>query len=319
MKSTNFVAIVQLLIIQLNLSLVINTSALSYFPSVIRLTLLSMARITRREGYDELLKFDIKTRNKIWKKKSKQYFKFSASCSNRELPCMVPYIFCDSTPSLTTYERRQTLHKRLMEETPPKKRHIVILNDLPLHTDTNQSCFIGSMTPKISRRLASKRCESKEKNCIIHPLLPMMKLAFGTVDAVTEMVANNAVPYSTIVMAELSPYHKRRKELISLDALVETILDEGDEDQHLKCEAQFEDTLPNKVSMLTCDHILKDAEVVTQWISDSIAAFYISPDQSQPLQSPEFQQEKIFRFISGLAVSPKFVSIGLINDYYEYE
>ena len=96
------------------------------------------------------------------------------------------------------------------------------------------------MTHKLARKLAAKSCESERKACIIHPFLPMMKLSYGTVETVSRF-AENSDDSTIVVMAELSPFHKgKRDKPTFLEDLTITIIEEGLSEEN--CLSYLEDT-----------------------------------------------------------------------------
>ena len=130
----------------------------------------------------------------------------------------------------------------------------------------------------------------------------MMKLSYGIVDRVTEDTQYDDA--YTGVMAELSPYHKLKKDDISLDRLVEGVIEDGSTQRN--CNFQLEDTLPGTGMSLGCDQSLVASQIETEWMSSSIAAFYIKHNQGE---SPTILREKVLRFVSGLAVRPELSAI----------
>jgi hypothetical protein len=266
-------------------------------------------RMTTRESTTELFALSASERRSIWRNKSRRYFNVGG-CHDRP-NCMLPYIFCESTPQLTSYARRVQLNDALIDRTPLTKRTLVKIDDLPFFSDTEKTCFTVSMPPKIARSIATEDCESEEKNCLIHPLLPMMKLSNGIVDRVTENTQDEESYMS--VMAELSPYHKQKRDDISLEKLVEGVIESGLIQQN--CNLQLEDTLPNTGSSLSCEQSLDASQIETEWMSGSVAVFYIRHAIGE---SPTILREKVLRFVSGLAVRPELSTIEDATDAYYF-
>ena len=182
----------------------------------------------------------------------------------------------------------------------------------PFYNTIERTCFVASMTPKVARRIATSSCESKEKICVIHPVLPMMKLSYGTVNHVTTSIQENIKPYYLIVLAELSPYHKKNMEEISLESLVKSTIKVSEK----RCPAHLADTLPSTGKTIGCAHSLISSKVQSQWMSRTTAAFYVSPSSDGETES-DFRK-KVLRFISGLAARPEFAKIKVYSYYYYY-
>ena len=277
----------------------------------IRLYIGQINKMISREGYTELKSFNREERQKLWKRKSQKYFK-NNSCRQAQIqPCICPYIICDSSPDQTGFERQQIISANLFAATPPKKREMVQMENIPFYNANERTCFVASMPPKVARRIATTLCESKEKNCLIHPVLPMMKLSYGTVNVVTTTIQNEEAPYLTI-MAELSPYHKHNRAEISLESLIESTILLSEE----RCAAHLADTLPSTGKTIGCTHSLVSSEIEAEWMSNTTAVFYLSPSSEGETESE--LREKVLRFISGLAVRPEFATLEVFSYYYYY-
>jgi hypothetical protein len=284
-------------------------------PTVsVRMNPMDFNRMTLRESSAELSSIPIEDRRKIWRTKARQYFK-AGKCEDKTQPCVLSYIFCDSTPDLSANKRRRKLAARLQKYTPDTQQDVVQMNLLPFYNDQEQSCYTSSMTPKIARKVAIKSCENEEKKCIIHPVLPMMKLSHGTVDSITQsslLKVDNQIS----IMAELSPYHKQNKEEISLQSIATSVIESGLEQE--ECEYQLGDALPSTGSSLSCEqqHSLDASQIEVDWITDSVVVFYIIPDEGE---LPQNLRQKALRFVSGLAGRSELTSVQDATDSYYFK
>ena len=266
--------------------------------------------ISIRESLTELTSMPALKRRKSWRSASKQYFE-DGVCTDAAQPCSTPFLLCDSTPDQTGHERKAALHLMMADQDKSPDQQYGELEELPLVNTKEETCFVASMEPEVARRLATTSCESDEKNCVIQPVLPMMKLSYGTVDVVTTTIENEEAPYLT-VMAELSPYHKQNRGDISLETLLESTIELSEEN----CERHLADALPNTGTTMGCAHSLLSSEIEVEWMSGTTAAFYLSPSNEGETESE--LKEKILRFISGLAVRPEFSSVETTSSEFYY-
>lgn len=267
-------------------------------------------KILKRESLTELASMSVPERQKSWWSTSKEYFKSEEACVDTTQSCSVPFLFCNSTPDQNGHERKVSLHSMMMmmSEDALSDKEYVELEELPLINTEEETCFIASMPPEIATSLANSSCESNEKNCVIHPLLPMMKLSYGTVDLVSTTIQNEEDPYLTII-AELSPYHKQNNADISL--IIQLSED--------NCERHLAYTLPSTGKTMGCAHSLESSEIEVDWLTDTIIALNLSPSTREG-QTESDLKEKVLRFISGLAVRPEFSTIETTSSelYYTY-
>jgi hypothetical protein len=290
------------------LSLLISLSSTALLAEAsdisIRMLASEFHQISIRESLSELTSMSAPERRKLWQSASQQYFEDEV-CVDASQPCSTPFLFCDSTPNQTGHERKTALHSMLDDQQYSE------LEELPVMNTAEETCFLASMSPEAARRLASSSCESDEKNCVIHPVVPMMKLSYGTVDVVTTTIENEEAPYLT-VMAELSPYHKQNRGDISLESLLESTIELSEEN----CERQLADTLPSTRATMGCEYSLLSSEIEAEWMSGTTAAFYLSPSSEGETESE--LKEKILRFISGLAVRPEFSTVETTSSEFYY-
>lgn len=257
-----------------------------------------------RESLTELSSMSVPEWQRVWQSTSRQYFEDEV-CIDALQPCSNPFLLCNLAPHKTGHERKEGLLS-MMED-----QQTADLEELPLTNTEEQTCFIASMSPKTARKLATSSCETDHDNCIIHPLLPMTKLSYGTVDVVTTTIHNEDAPYLT-VMAELSPYYKQNRGDISLESLLELIIDLSEKN----CKSYLEDTLPSTRTTIGCEHSLLSSEIETEWMSGTTAVFYLSPSNEGETESE--LKEKVLRFISGLAVRPEFSTIETTSSEFYY-
>lgn len=283
----------------------------------LRMTPQEFNKMSRREVSLELSAIESPSkRRNVWRATSRRYFKRSSSCqqSNSE-PCPLPFVVCDSTPKLSSYERKQLLYRKLRSSTPKSKRSVVKLDETPFYTHSEKTCFTASIPPKVAQKLASESCDEDTKNCTIHPVLPMMKVSYGTVDIITRNTDNGDSVIT--IFAELSPYHKQKTAELSLDEMVQTTLERGEMNEGFR--SHLKDTFPSTESSLGCETqtSLGLSQIEAKWIGKSTAAFYITPSASD---SPKEVREKILRFIAGLAVRSEVSVIETMSyeDYYFY-
>lgn len=257
-----------------------------------------------RESLAELTFMSAPEQQKLWQSTSRQYFEDEV-CADAWQPCSNPFLFCDSVPYKTGYERKEALLSMMGDQ------QYAELEELPLINTEEETCFIASMSPKDARKLATIFCATDHDNCIIHPLLPMMKLSYGTVDVVTTTIQNEDAPYLT-VMAELSPYYKRNRGDISLESLLESTIELSEKN----CESYLADTLPSTGTTIGCEHSLLSSEIETEWLGGTTVVFYLSPSNEGETESE--LKEKVLRFISGLAVRPEFSTIETTSSEFYY-
>ena len=280
-------------------------------PVPIRMYIGQVNKMIAREAYLELMSMTRNERQKCWKKTSQQYFK-NRSCRETQIqPCSISFMFCNLAPNKSGYERKKIIRNAVLAQTPQSKRKWVEIEDIPFYNSQDKTCFMVSMTPKISRRLAQNTCESKEKNCVIHPLLPMIKLSNGTVEDVTTIVQDQDNPYLN-VMAELSPYYKKNKSEVSLQKLVESTIQISKDN----CVRHLPETLPSTGKSMGCNHTLLLSEIGAQWMDEKTVSFTLNPSGGAGNKS--ILREKILRFISSLAIRPEFTSIEVTPYYYYY-
>jgi hypothetical protein len=279
----------------------------------VRMNPMDFNEISLRESSTELSSMPAAKRSRMWRSKARQYFK-AGNCEDKTQPCSLPYVFCDSTQGLSSNKRRDRLTDELLNRTPDNEIDLVEIDLLPFFFDEEQSCYTASMTPKIARKLANKSCESDEKTCIIHPLLPMMKLSQGTVESVTQS-AELKVDQQISIYAGLSPYHTLSRDEISLQSLATEVIESGLEPEN--CENQLGDALPSTGSSLSCEsqHSLNAAQIEVDW-KHSTALFTIIPEDGD---SPEILRQKVLRFMSGLASRSEFTSVQDATDSYYFD
>ncbi len=266
-------------------------------------------QIVRRECINELSNI-IEGRDRMWKQKSRKYFKSGRSCKYQlfDADCTMPFLVCDSTPGYSGYERKAILRKLVLDNTPTKKHHLVGVEDIPMYNGKEMTCYSITMVPKTARILAQQECQGDP--CVIQSFIPMMKLSYGTVDLVQQSV-DNRMP-SLSVMAEISPHYKDKKGQIILHDLVELTVKSGQ--TRKRCRQHLYDTFPSTgQSYDSCQIVLSASDVDAFWLSNSVVSFSISLSISQ---SPEMSKEKVFRFIASLAVRPEILSIEVSESYY---
>lgn len=278
----------------------------------IRFSIGDMNEMVLTEGTVELENWSQGRRNRYFKRRSEAWFSESYSCPEDVELCMASFVFCDSTKQKSSYARQSILNELLMSSTPPTKQGKVKIDEYPLFASDEKSCYIASMTPRIARRIAAQSCESDEKTCAINPLLPLYKLSYGTVERIQQTVEDRGT--SITIMIEVSPHAVQKNWNITLRSFVDTILEQSVSQQ--TCRSQLRDTLPHTGKWTTCNDtlILDSSEVEADWMGDSYALFHIT---TSSYDSQMELTEKIFRFISSLAVRPEFSSIS-VSDYYNY-
>ena len=270
--------------------------------------------LVARESALELSYMPDDEQRSFWRKKSRQYFRASRSCVevDESNPCIMPFLLCDSTPHMSAYRRREILYEEGLSRTPPTKIDQVVIESTPLYNSDEKTCFVSSMTPKIARRVALQSCPDDDDYCLIHSKVPMMKLSLGTV----ERVELNTVGEDAFVRlrAELSPYHKEIKDLISLEEIVKETIDGGLDEE--RCLIELEDTFPSTGKTLDCTHSLKMSEIEFEWTDfTSSAVFYLTPENEE---GDEYFKGKVLRFIAGLATRPEFSSLEESTETYYF-
>lgn len=263
--------------------------------------------IITRESSMELSRMAGPERRKLWRAKARQYYR-SGGCQDKNQPCVLPYIICDSTPDLSGHERRTKLDKKLSNQTPETKKDLVALEELPFYNSDEKTCYVASMNPKTSSRIAAKICESEEKSCIVHPLMPMLKLSEGTVDTVTKTTQDKTA--SINIMVELSPYHKQQKK----DQFPQDLVDNAVATDLLRedCGSQLREVLPSTGVSLRCQS-LNELQIEASWLAaDSYIAFFITP---AGMESKGYR-EAVLQFISSLALRPELVRIEVSETQY---
>lgn len=267
-----------------------------------------------RESYYELNSIPKTRRGKVWRTKSKRYFRsLKGSCRNSDSePCSLPFVYCDSSPSLSAFKRRERISNTILSRTPVQKRNLVKVESLPMYNSVKKTCFVASMTPKVARRIASTSCSDEESMCVIHPLMPMLKVSQGTVTSITQNSENDDIPVISVI-AELSPYFKGKEEDIALADIARDIVASGSSKE--ACQWQVDDSFPSTATSVACEHSLQSMEIDVDWAGASTAVFNIQKTE----ESSEIQREKVLRFISGLAVRGEVKSIeGGSDSYYVY-
>lgn len=283
-----------------------------------------------REGFDELDSLPKSSRGKLWRTKSKRYFRAFRSCRNHpvnpcndnpDIPCnnstndqcTLPYILCESTHDTSALNRRVRLNEIVSKRTPWRKRHLVEIETIPFFNAVHETCFITSLTPKVARRIALKSCESEDKRCKIHPLMPMLKISQGTVSSITQSSKNNDIPMISII-AELSPSYKGNEENIALDDLAREVIERGSSVED--CRWQVEDAFPSTGASIGCEQSLESMDIDVDWMGESVAVFNIRKNEAE---NALIQREKALRFISGLSIRGEVSSIEDGSDsYYIY-
>lgn len=265
-----------------------------------------------KEGTSELWKLNLTKRRRVWKRTSNQYFKAGRSCQykSEHSECVATFMFCDSTPNRSSFERNIILKGKLLIRTPTDKRDLVKVEDIPFYTTAEESCFIASIKPFIARKIAKTVCNRIDRPCVIHPLLPMLKLAYRTVETITENANNSGS--QLVIMAEISPYFRKNKEKIELETVAERAIQQSTTKSN--CHANLEDTFPYTKPTIPCENIVDPAYVESQWMSDSVAAYHITPSADD---SPDIRRDKLLSFLASLAVRPEFSSIE-VSEYYYY-
>jgi len=259
-----------------------------------------------RESSIELSSIPVPERRKLWRMKTRQYYR-AGSCTDKNQPCILPYIICDSTPNLSGHGRRAKLENKLSNQTPEKKQDLIAIDDLPFFNSEEKTCYNASMTPKTSQRIASKICDRDEKSCVVHPLIPMLKLSHGTVATVTKKTQDNTAP--TNIMVELSPYYKQHKNDHLPGDITESIIAAGSVSD--TCRFHLNEALPSTGANVRCQS-LNDLQIQTEWVTDSIVSFSITP---VGLES-EGYREAVLQLISSLALRPELIKIEVSESQY---
>lgn len=265
------------------------------------------------EGYIELLQLNYRDRKKKWNQKTRKYFRRALACPIPKQRCLTPFVLCESTTGTSAMNRRNVLLKKMLERSPKKKRHLMQINDLPFFNTNEKTCFFASMTPQVARKVATQSCEIDEKKCLIHSVMPMMKIAAGCVSDVSDQVQMNGA--NIIVMGELSPYYKTQRHNIDLKSFVDEVTSSTMNKQH--CKLQLEDTFSRTFSSISCEHSANALDVQSQWMGSSSIAFYITPPATSEVASI-ITRDRVLAFIAGLAVQVELVSIEVVSSYYYY-
>lgn len=272
--------------------------------------------ILQTESFNELKSMSSTERKKLWRLSSIEHFR-DGICVGESHPCAIPYIVCDSTPGQTGFDRQQSLRSMIKDQAPGGEKRYVEIGTTPLinisDVATSETCYIASMTPKTARKVSIKSCPDENNNCLIHPILPMMKLAYGTVSDVTEIIEAQDV-HEILLRIEISPFNANKEFLVLEDFIKSTIKLSED-----NCSSHLEETFPtsNKKMNLGCTHSLKLSEINGYWVSTSrsTAELYLIPSNEGLMTNKELTQ-KILLFIAGLAARPEVTQIELSYYYF---
>lgn len=272
--------------------------------------------ILQTESLNELKSMSSSERKKLWRLSSLEYFR-DGFCVGKSHPCTVPFILCDSTPNETAFDRQKSLRLMIREVAPKWQKKYAVIGKTPLinisDEETSETCYIASMTPKTARRVAKQKCLTENKNCLIHPILPMTKLAYGTVADVTDIIASQEVP-EVIVRVEMSPYYSEKQKLVLRDFITSTIML-----SKTNCKDHLIETFPKSSVKLNlgCNHSMKASEIKSHWIStsnNSTAEFYLMPSNEGVTKTDLIQN--ILVFIAALAARPEITQIELSYYYF---
>ncbi len=280
---------------------------------------IGLKRITERESLAEYLTIPTKPKQlKIWKRLSRQYFR-KAGCMKDTTKCVNPFVICDFTPEKSSFERKKIIWQQVILKNTTSEstsKNMVTIEEFPYFVDEEETCFIVSLTPKIARNIAKQSCNIDEKPCIIHPLLPMMKLSQWTIHKLDEPAsASDDVLFS--VMAALSPYYKRTRDEIYLQSIIESLVDRSQSESN--CLTQLQSTFPHVITTsFSClnAHYLNASQIIEiEWINDEIVSFHVKSESDDPTA---VFREKLLRFLFGLAGRPEFSSVDVTSfeDYY---
>ena len=274
----------------------------------IRLSPSEYNELIASESFPELSALTYRNRIKTWNQKTRRYFRGGKICTG--IPCLTPFILCDSTRNRSGEKRGNRLRNKMLQRTPLKKRDLVKISDIPFYNSDERTCFHASLSPKVGRKLAVKSCESEEKNCLVHSLIPMMKVTAGCVSDVTSQVQFSGTTIT--IYSALSPYYKEQRATINLTSLSNEIVESTKVEE--VCRYQLEDTFPNTSSSISCSE--NPFDIRSKMITISTLAFYITlPTNST---STKDDRDTVLKFVAGLAVRPEVVSVAIMDAYYYY-
>ncbi len=279
----------------------------------VRLSPEEYALMIASEGVNELLSLPLKERKKIWKKRTRQYFRARKCSPDKKGPCIATFLLC-STFGKSANERITFLRQKFMAFTPPKKIGLLEIRTFYNYSNDVKSCFRVSTTPKIAREVAANSCKYPRDMCLIHSLTPMMKITpIGIVDEVTTKVqaAGGAVVIS--IYCQLSPYYEKHNNEISLNQIVQSTL-QSTSIPHT-CKEQVRDTFPKIFKTISCKHTPHESEIENRWENESSVSFYITLWRSNTSSSQMIAREKILTFIAGLSTRPELVSLDVFGGY----
>ena len=262
------------------------------------------------ESFTELSALPLNKRKITWNRKTRRYFRKGKMCVDSSKPCLTPFIICDSTPDRSGEKRRNRIRNKMLQRTPPKKRDLVKISNIPFYNTDERTCFYASVPPTVGRKLAVKSCGSVEKNCLVHSLIPMMKVSAGCVSDVTSQVQFSGTTLT--IYTELSPYFKEQSATINLISLSHEIVESTKVEEDSMY--QTEDTFPKTSSSIS--YSVNNFDVKSELITSSTLAFYITLPANST--SSKDDRDTILKFVAGLAVRPEVVSIAITDAYYNY-
>jgi hypothetical protein len=219
------------------------------------------------------------------------------------------YILCNSTPEKSSFERRIMLEDKIQALINSNnlifnERNIVI-DFLPLYNTDENTCFFASLPWMLARDLGKKSCYQNHTNCVIQPLLPVMKLSQGTVATAGDLEIGQQ---SLVMYVKLSPFGETQEQtywrgLVGTAMATAEISDE-------ECLEVLRLALPASATTVECSNNHEISEFVTaEDIGDGIVTFTIDLREMEQ----KLLYDSILVFISGLAVIPIVQSIDVVR------